>query len=437
MKIHLILSTALSYREAVENGKPYSSYAPLTLLVLASLVPPELGAQITWTDLNRQVLPQILDADLVAISSPTCGAPFAYTLADRLRREGKTVILGGSHVTALPEEASFHGDCVVVGYGEKSWPQLLLDWKKGDLKPRYTDFSYPFSQGEVNQSSLNRRALREMGYYFSGCYETSRGCPNHCNFCVVSSLNSGCLHTKPLEQLKTEFPPSGSRILCLDPNLASSFSSAVNPWDYFRQRKYKVYGTATLPFALDRSKVAQAAKNGLKGVLMGFETLSTESLSQAQKGFNHPQDYAQAVKNLHDQGIKVLGTFVFGLEGDGPEVFEKTARFVDDMGIDVVKYGIATPLPGTDFYQQMVEQKRLISKNWEHYDTEHVVFKPARMSPDQLYKGLGDAFRHTYGGGSIFKRLMASSPSILTLSSNLLYRKIAFSYQDSHLKTVN
>jgi len=425
LKIGLVLSTNASYRRAVARGRPYRSWAPSTLAVLAALVPTELKADVRTFDLVRQKIPDDLHrCDLVGISAITCGAPFAYQLADSLRNRHVTVVLGGAHPTALPEEALAHADAVIVGYGERTWPRLLRDFKDGRLQPRYRDFEDPFA---FPVPFMDRSQLKGKGYFFDRVVEFSRGCPNGCSFCSVAGMNDGRVHCRDRGEIMEELAALGKSVLFLDSNFTGNPDRVRPLWEDLRDARIRWYCAASLSFASDPALVHLAAACGCRGVLVGFESINEASLRSSLKSFNHPREYSDAVARLHSHGIPVLGCFVFGLDGDSADVFERTVDFVSRAKIDLVRYAVATPFPGTPLHERLQREGRLISRNWEEYDTEHVVFRPLRMTPEQLCEGHRWAYRETYRLSRILKRVRARSFP-LSLMANLGFRRLAFTF---------
>jgi radical SAM superfamily enzyme YgiQ (UPF0313 family) len=425
LKIGLVLSTNASYRRAVARGRPYSSWAPATLAVLAALVPTELKAEVRTFDLVRQNIPDDLHRwDLVGISAITCGAPFAYQLADSLRSRGVTVVLGGAHPTALPEEAITHADAVVVGYGERTWPRLMRDFTEGRLQPLYRDFGDPFTS---SVPFMDRSQLKGKGYFFDRVVEFSRGCPNGCAFCCVAGMNDGRVHCRDRREIMEELSAVGRSVLFLDSNFTGNPDSVRPLWEDLRNARIRWYCAVSLSFAANPDLVELAAACGCRGVLIGFESINESSLRSSRKSFNHPREYAEAVARLHRHGIPVLGCFVFGLDGDDAAVFERTVDFVRRAKIDLVRYAVATPFPGTPLYEHLQREGRLISRNWEDYDTEHVVFRPLRMTPEQLFEGHRWAYRETYRLSRILSRIRARTFP-LSLMANLGFRRLAFTF---------
>ena len=425
MTIELVLSTSQGYRDAVERGHPYRPYAPLTLAQLAALVPEELRATVRITDLTQERLPALDGADIVAISSITCGIPSAYALADRMRARGSTVVIGGAHATALPDEAQDHADAVVVGYAERTWPALLRDWKAGKLRKRYTDFADPFRGPPViPDRSLNAA----KGYLTTATMEASRGCPNACSFCTTACLNSGSVFRRPLAALRKDLDSMRGSVLFLDSNFTENHPPEGELFNLLWQRRISFYAGGSLKLAEDPRRVALAARKGLRGLLVGFESIVPGSVNGTGKIFNRPAAYRDAIRVLHDNGIKILGCFVFGFDGDDESVFERTCRFVEKNHIDIVRYAIATPLPGTALYRSLAAQGRILERDWELYDTDHVVFRPALMPPERLQEGLRQAYRGTYSFSSAFKRLAGAPFWLPSILGNMVFRSLAYTF---------
>jgi radical SAM superfamily enzyme YgiQ (UPF0313 family) len=186
-------------------------------------------------------------------------------------------------------------------------------------------------------------------------------------------------------------------------------------------------GLATTRIAEDPELLDLAAKSGCKGLLIGFESISQDTLQETRKGFHKAQNYGDVVKRLHDHGIGIQGCFVFGFDTDDDSVFERTVEFVDRTKIDLPRYAVLTPFPGTGYFRRMEAGGRLLHKNWSLYDVEHVVFQPQQMSPERLQEGLEWSWRQSYSWGSIGRRLTGAPWSILPLwlSLNFGYRYYA------------
>ncbi|UCH93602.1 MAG: B12-binding domain-containing radical SAM protein [Candidatus Aminicenantes bacterium] len=429
MKITLVLSASKRYREAVEKGIRFRSYAPTTLIQLAALVPPELEAEVKIFDLMGAPLPENIDADIIGISTITAGAPEAYRIAAMAKKKGITVVIGGSHATLLPQEALQHADAVVVGYAEKTWPQLLRDFKNNQLKPMYKDFSSPFS---IPMPPLNRRMLPRKHYLFTNTLEATRGCPNNCEFCVLKDITSNCHWTRNIKDVREEIETMGKQILFLDSSPTEFKDYMKKLWKELIPLRIKWYGASTFRFTQDEEAIKLAAQSGCKGLLIGFESLNQGALDGINKAFNNAARFREGIKRLHDHGIAILGCFVFGFDEDDPSIFDKTVEFSDAAKIDIVKYAVLTPLPGTPIFNKLKKENRILTEDWNLYDTEHVVYRPKQMSPQELEEGCKRAFYETYKYSSIIKRIMRKgSPWFYSILGNIGFRRVGYTYYHS------
>jgi radical SAM superfamily enzyme YgiQ (UPF0313 family) len=395
-------------------------YAPLTLTTLAALVPEELEARIRLIDEGVEELNiETIDADLVGISCITPNAPRVYELARKLRDRGTTVVIGGVHPTLVPAEAQPHADAIVLGYAEQSWPQLLRDFAAGRLRPRYEEGpGYRFS----NVPKPRRDLLKKEGYITLNTVQAVRGCPYKCNFCVVPVAWPGYLHRPVAEVIDEIAGLPGDTFLFLD------LSPIENP-AYIKQLyrelialKKRWGGLATIRIARDREMLKLAARSGCAGLLIGFESVSPATIKQMRKGFNRPEDYSEAVKIIHEHGIAINGCFVFGLDGDDKGIFQRTVEFINRAAIDLPRFSIATPFPGTPLYRQLRAEKRILTRDWTYYGGQNVVFQPKHMTVEELQEGTRWAWRQIYSFPSILRRVAgsAASRSALVLKTSLL-----------------
>lgn len=395
-------------------------YAPLTLSTLAALVPPELDIELALFDEGIEEVPCDLQADLVGISAITGTANRSYELAGQLRNRGIKVVLGGVHPTLCPDEAQQHADCVVTGYAEDTWPQLLRDFKAGDLKPRYTQDS----NLDLGGRPRPRRDLIGLDRYFTPyTVEATRGCIHHCRFCVVPSA-WGRPRQKPIREVIEDIEMMGAKsVIFLDLNLIADEDYAKSLFRELAPLKIRWAGLATTKIAWDDELLALARKSGCRGLLVGFETVSMESLAESAKKFNTHQSYDLVIRKLHDAGIAIMGTFVFGFDADNPDIFHRVTEFVVKHKIDLPRYSILTPFPGTPLYRRLASEQRILTNNWELYDGQHVVYQPAGMSAEQLRLGVETAWKNTYSWANIARRLVGSRRMLLkAMAANLGYR---------------
>lgn len=424
MRIALISPKGPLYRHRGGIFGKSLRYMPLTLPTLASLVPRELRAQINCIDEGIADVPVNLQADLVGMTVITGTAPRAYELAAQFRSRGMTVVLGGPHITLIPEEAQQHADAIVVGYAEQTWPQLLRDFAAGQLRKRY-DQSSDFRLSGIPLP--DRSVLPERRYLTADVFEATRGCVHNCSFCVVPSAWGRHPYQKPIEEVVADIRERRARrAIFVDLNLIADQRYAAQLFEALIPLRINWYGLATTILGDNEPLLDLAAESGCRGLLMGLESMSPSALRQSQKKFNRPDQYARLVDNLHARGIALQGCFVFGMDDDTPEVFEQTARFAIECGIDLPRFAVLTPFPGTQLYHQLESEDRILTRRWELYDGQHVVFQPAQMSVDQLQWGTERAWKQTYSWGGILRRLRRTPASVwLAMMTNLGYRHYA------------
>lgn len=425
MKVQLLLPAGEIHRNTTGIFKRSLRYAPLTLTTLAALLPDDLDIELTIQDEGVQPLDLDFDADLVGISCITGTAPRGYEIADRLRSRGITVVFGGVHATLLPDEAAQHADAVVTGYAEQTWPELLRDFARGELKPRYFR---PTGRSLEGIPHARRDLLARRKYSTINSIEATRGCPHKCDFCAVPAAWAKTYAHRPVEEVVAELETfEGRHALFIDLSPVEDVPYAKSLYRAMIPLGIRWVGLATTRIAEDEELLKLAAQSGCKGLLIGFESVSQATLNETHKQFHSAQGYAEVVARLHDHGIGIQGCFVFGFDNDDESVFERTVEFVDRTRIDLPRYAVMTPFPGTGAFRQLEVQGRLLHKNWSLYDVEHVVFQPRQMSPEHLQEGLEWAWRQSYSWRSIATRFLGAPTSIwpLWVSLNLGYKHYA------------
>lgn len=406
MKIILLSPKGPLYRHRSGIFRKSLRYAPLTLTTLAALVPPELQADVEIVDEGIADVPLDLQADLIGITAITGTAPRAYELADHFRHRGIPVVLGGPHVTLMPEEAAGHADAVVTGYAEETWPQLLHDFAAGRMQPLYRQSpdlrldGYPLPRREL---------LDKYSFVTTNVFETSRSCTHSCDFCVAPTAWGQRPYLKPVQAVVDDIRQSGARkLIFIDLNLIAVKEHARALFEALIPLKVRWYGLSTTLLGRDPDLIALMAASGCAGLLLGFETVSAAALRHTRKAFNDPSVYGDLIETLHRHGIAIMGCFVFGLDHDDAGVFERTVRFAIETGIDLPRFAVTTPFPGTPLYKRLEAEGRILHRNWELYDAQHVVFRPALMSAAELQEGHEWAWRAAYSMPAIAKRLWRS-----------------------------
>lgn len=393
--------------------------APLTATTLAALVPPELDADITIADESVQRIPFDKRFDLVGISCLTGTSTRAYEIAARFRERGATVVLGGAHVTLRPEEAARHADAVVVGWAEKTWPELLRDFVKGRLKRKYEDYETDLK----NLPPPRRDLQKKMGYMVPNTVFATRGCRSVCDFCTVPVAKFGW-HQRPIGDVIDEIKGiKRKRFVFNDVNIADDPEYARELFREMIPLKKMWGGLASTRILEDDELLELMYKSGCVYLLIGFESFNDNSLSSIHKGFNRSGQYKALIEKLHHYHIVVMGCFIFGFDDDRRDVFKDTVEMVDELKIDIPRYAVYTPYPGTAAFKRLEAEGRILHHRWEFYDTQHVVFVPDKMSPRELDDGFKWSFRQTFSLRSNLGRTRGTGKNFpITFLGNLAYK---------------
>jgi radical SAM superfamily enzyme YgiQ (UPF0313 family) len=422
MKIHLILPALKERFSQPYRRIKYSLFPPLSLMTIAGLTPPEHEVIISdehVADLDFSDTP-----DLVGMTVYISSAHRAYRIAAKYRKRGVPVVLGGIHPTTLPAEAKAHCDAVVIGEAEGVWGDLLADLQAGRLQPFYDgtrkkprkDFPLP-----------RRELMVRSEYLVPNTMTVSRGCPHNCSFCYKPSFFGRDYRFRPIAEVERELASfEGRHVFFLDDNLLANRRYGVALFRILRDLGKIWQAACSVDVADDAAFLRQAYRVGCRSLFIGFESLSKKSLLEADKRANAGRDYAQSIARIHDAGIMINGSFVFGFDDDEPGVFEETVAFIEETKIETATFHILTPYPGTALRERLLSEGRIIGNDWSHYDTRHVVFRPARLTPDQLQEGYEWCYKTCYRWCSILARSANSSlaGTLKRVLINVGYQKI-------------
>ncbi len=374
----------------------------LSLTTLAGLTPGDI--EVTIEDENVQEINFADGTDLVAISIMTPLAKRGYAIADQFRRLSVPVVIGGFHATWMPEEAAAHADAVVLGEAEETWPRVIADFREGSLQKEYRAKGFCEWRG----FPLPRRDLLKKGaYFFTNTMQISRGCPFHCDFCSVTSFYGHTYRLRPLEEVRREIEillRGKDFIFFVDDNIIGQPAYAADLFALLREFRVKWVSHASLNIAENDDLLRQAAESGCHGLFIGFESLSQETLRGHHKSVNRVARYKEYIAKIHDRGIGIEGSFIFGSDEDEASVFRQVVDFCAEAKIDAAVLAILTPYPGTRVYEQFAREDRILSRDWNLYDMEHVVFRPRRMSVEELQEGHAWANRQFYSYASMLRR---------------------------------
>jgi radical SAM superfamily enzyme YgiQ (UPF0313 family) len=355
---------------------------PLALGILARLTPPEYEMELVDENLNDLDFSRV--PDLVAITCMTASAPRAYEISRRFRELGAKVVLGGIHPSAVPLEAIEHADCVAIGEAEGIWPRLLGDFRAGRMKRFYKG-----KKPDASQIAVPKRDIFEtQGYFIKGTVQTSRGCPIGCDFCTVQRFfgrkfrfRSAASVAEEIKALATKF------VTFVDDNIAGNYPYARELFAAITPLNIKWICQAPVTIGKDLGFLKLMHKAGCRGVFVGFESIVPACLKEVGKSVNVVERFGDYIKRIHDSGISIEGAFIFGFDNDDRGVFERTLEFVNKARIDFAQFGILTPFPGTKLHQRLHREKRIVTTDWEKYDITKAVFKPAKMSIQELNEG--------------------------------------------------
>jgi radical SAM superfamily enzyme YgiQ (UPF0313 family) len=391
----------------------------LTLPVLAALTPPDIEVIVTEEEIEDVTYKS--QVELVGISYMTPLAQRAYEIADEYRRRGAKVVLGGIHASALPEEASPHADAVVIGEAETVWAPLIEDFRANRLKPIYQAAEL----SDLRSLPIPRRDLQKQGMTFSPySIQTTRGCPFGCHFCSVTKFFGGTFRYRPVEDIVREIESSEKNIwIFVDDNIIGNPAYAAQLFRALIPLKIKWVGQSALHLAKNKELLELAAKSGCLGLFIGFESLNEQSLQSVNKTVNKVKEYGESATKLHDHGILVLASFVFGFDHDDKSIFEKTLEFLVKAKFVAASLPILVPYPGTKIYQRFEEEGRILTRDWSKYDYGQVVFKPKLMEPEVLAEGARWVAAEFYSRASIFSRFSYNlRHPLVSLVLNASYR---------------
>jgi radical SAM superfamily enzyme YgiQ (UPF0313 family) len=395
----------------------------LALTSVAGATPP--GWRVNYWDENLlhgrppcEPMPEV-----VGITVHLTFARRAYALADWYRARGARVILGGLHVLSCPDEARPHADALAIGDGVQLWPVILGDVEAGRLRPRYeAGFERPYRDDPPPRRDL----LPRQSFLTTTSLIATRGCHNRCGFCYLSTDGLRMPYRmRDVEQVVAEFRADDQPYaVFIDNNLGS------RP-DYLRRLcralapLERIWSAAvTLDVTDDPSLIREMALAGCTGVFIGFESLADDNLREARKRTPRAEDYARRVALLHDHGIQVNGSFVLGFDLDGPDVFARTAEWIEVNRLECATFHILTPYPGTPLFRRLAAEGRLLHTDWDLYDTAHVVFRPMLMSVEELAGGYAWLYRRLFSHASIWRRRPADWRAVAPyVAMSYLYKR--------------
>lgn len=406
-----LMELGLNLPGFVERSEVIASLPSLGLLTLAGMTPRHIDVEYVEVS-DLEVLDGLCgDFDAVAISSFTARIKDAYRLADRYRAAGVKVILGGLHVTVLPEEAAAHADAVVVGEAEHVWHELVRDLEAGELKARYAAAETPF---DLARAPMPRFELLDPSRYNRLTVQTQRGCPFHCDFCAASIRLRPGYRTKPISRILTEVEAireiwDEPFIEFADDNTFADKRHGRALAEGLRGLGLKWFTETDISVGRHPELLRALKESGCAQLLVGLESPQTAALDGLERRSNWKlrqlDEYRRAIDAIQNAGITLNGCFVLGLDGTDAGSFDAVYEFVNETGLYEVQITVMTPFPGTPLYRRLLEQGRILEPGaWEKCTLFDVNFVPDRMTVDELETGFRDLMRRMYDGGFVSER---------------------------------
>jgi radical SAM superfamily enzyme YgiQ (UPF0313 family) len=394
----------------VNRGKVVASLPSLGLLTVAALTPPDV--EVAYREVDELPADGELEMfDLVGISSFTAMIGDAYALANRYRAAGVPVVLGGLHVTLMPDEAAQHADAIVTGGAEGAWPQLVADFRTGRMKPRYDGMRQDvFRDPWYAKPRFDLLAGRP---YNRVTVQTSRGCPLHCEFCAASLRITKSFQQKPVKLAIAEIIAATAQIDRPFLELADDNTFVNKKWgkEFLRALaplNVSWFTETDISVADDPELLDMIADSGCRQILIGLESPDADGLGGLDPHDwkrRHAAHYLEAIDRIQSRGITVNGCFILGLDSDTPETFERVRDFVAQSGLLEVQITVQTPFPGTPLYHRLQREGRLLADRfWDRCTLFDVNYQPKNMSVEELESGMRWLFGEIYNEREFLRR---------------------------------
>lgn len=385
---------------------------PVLFAIIKSLTPAE--HEICFLDERVERLPERIDSDIIAFSVETYTAKRAYILAKKYKTKNNVIVMGGFHAGVMSDEMLRYADTVLVGDAEDTWGDFLADCVRGAPARKYiSEEKHPLT------AVPDVPGIYRHKYYGIGVYQLSRGCKFNCSFCSIKTMYR-CVRRKSADVIYEELKAAREKIIFFaDDNLFYDKKSALELFQRIAPLKKKWACQISLDAAGDDDILRAMKRAGCFLVLIGFESLNGQSLTEMNKRANTHADYTEIIRRIYRHRLLVYGTFVLGCDGDDRDVFDATFRFAVKNKIAVTNFNPLIPMPGTEVYERMEKEGRLLYKKWwlsDRYRYGETAFIPKNMSPEQLRDGCLKMRTDFYSAGCILKRLFSNPIHFIPLN---------------------
>lgn len=394
---------------------------PLAFSILASQTPK--GITTTLFDDRVEEIDFHQPTDLVAISVETFTAKRSYDIADRYRKKGIPVVMGGYHPTFLPDECLEHANAVVIGDGEQVWKQVIEDVQNDSLKKKYQQ---PLT--DISGLTFSREIFKGKKYNKITPIQFGRGCKFNCDFCSIRAYYGDTLLSRPIADIVSEIKVSNRKLFFItDDNIFTNKTRARELFQALIPLKINWICQVSIDVARDKPLLKLMNKAGCVAAIIGFESLESQSLVQMNKSVNTSINYQAAVAAIKDAGLMIFGTFVFGYDSDTKDMFEKTLEFALDSKLLIAQFNPLMPMPGTPLYERLKKENRLLYDKWwldPEFRWGEAMFRPKLMTAEELTEGCKNIRERFYSYQSIFKRLFDSKGNAANLRNMFVYMLI-------------
>jgi radical SAM superfamily enzyme YgiQ (UPF0313 family) len=393
----------------------------LNLIHLAGLTPKDVEVKIV--EETAEHLDFETECDLVGITAFTCQAPRAYSIANEFRKRGKTVIMGGMHVSALPLETLKHADSIVVGEADYLWASVIDDFRNKKLKPVYECSEFH----DLIDLPIPRYDLVKKKNYISTFMpvQASRGCPHNCDFCTVAKFFGGSYRLRPIDDVIRDIKASGSkRIIFVDDNILANRKYTRELFTRLIPLKIRWFSQCTVNIGRFPDLCRLAAESGCFGFAIGVESINQSNLNMIGKRQNKVSEYYRLLKSAKENGLSILLAVIVGLDRDDEDIFNGTIKFILSIKPFMSILSVPIPYPGTGMADKLEAENRLLHKDWSRYRGVNVVFSPKLLDRRQLETEALSTYKKLYTFRSIVIRSLSQPLRniLLTFLSNMIMR---------------
>lgn len=401
-------------------------FVGLAPAILASIIPDDIEFEVCLETIENVNF--CTDADLIAISGMGHAILRSIDIAKEFKRRGKTVVMGGYMASLIPNEIKQYCDSVIIGDGEISFPKMIDDFKNGTLQEFYKEplvkLTYPLPKYEI----LTKKKIGDFLPVQAG-----RGCPNSCSFCSVYCLYRNKYLQRDINEVIRDIKKvkelGYKKFLLLDDNIYSNLDYLKKLCNEIKKLNMKWMSQCSIKIADNPEVLKLVAESGCVTLSFGIESISQESLNKMNKSWANVNKYSDQIKKITNAGIDVSTEMVVGADGDTLDSIKATAKFIIDNKIVIPRFYILTPIPGTDFFDEIVEQGRLVNKNIYTYNGAEAVHKPQNMSPEELTIAYWKLYKEVFSIKNIFNRTIFRKEFIKNPIKYLFYLYINLFYR--------